>query len=99
MANFNFLGKGLGIVLDNILYMIFQKKNYLILYSTNWPNFIVWLPLLLKILGKMCIAIVCFQGCDIINFEVNPLFLIKPFLCVTKTSRQKFKYLKNGKRF
>ena len=27
------------------------------LYSINWPNFFVWLPLLLEILGNMCIAI------------------------------------------
>ena len=27
------------------------------LYSINWPNFIVWLPLLLEILGNMCIVL------------------------------------------
>ena len=25
------------------------------LYSVNWQNFIIWLPLLLDILGNMCI--------------------------------------------
>ena len=33
--------------------------------------FIVWFPLLFQILGNMCIAIVCFRGCDVINFEIN----------------------------
>ena len=27
----------------------------------------------------MCMAIVCEPGCDVINFEVNLNFLIKPF--------------------
>ena len=28
----------------------------------------------------MCIAIVGKPGCDVMNFEVNLIFLIKPFL-------------------
>ena len=36
----------------------FTTKMFL-LYSINWRNFIVWLPLLLDISGNMCIAIVC----------------------------------------
>ena len=31
----------------------FQRKIFLLLYSTNWPNFIVWLSLLREILGNM----------------------------------------------
>ena len=58
------------------------------LYSINWPNFIVWLPLLLEILGIMCIAIVCFPGGDLINFEINLLYKILIF-----------KYLENEKSF
>ena len=58
----------------------FQKKNsFLMLYFINWPNFIVWLSLLLELFGNTHIAMVCFPGCDIINFEINPIFLIKPF--------------------
>ena len=30
-------------------------------------------------LGIMCIAIVCKPGCDVMNFEVNPILLIRPF--------------------
>ena len=48
----------------------FWRKIFLLLYSINWPNFIVWLHLLCEILGNMCIEIVCKPGCDVMNFEV-----------------------------
>ena len=32
----------------------------------------------------MCIAIVCFPGCDIKTFEINLLFLTKLFLYMAK---------------
>ena len=41
----------------------------------------------------MCIAIVCYRGCDVMKFEINLIFLIKPFLYMTKKSRHKLKYL------
>ena len=68
----------------------FWKKIFLLLYSMNWLDFIACLPLLCEISGNMCIAIVCKPGCDAMNFEVNPIFLIKPFFLhdqkvVTKT--------------
>ena len=37
------------------------------------------LPLLCEILGNMSIAIVCKPSCAVMNFEVNLIFLIKPF--------------------
>ena len=37
----------------------FKKDVFLVIYSINWPNFIVWLPLLREIMPKMCIVIVC----------------------------------------
>ena len=49
------------------------------LYSINWPSFIVWLHLVRGMLGKMCIAIVCQPGCDVMSFGVNTIFLIKAF--------------------
>ena len=49
------------------------------LFSINWPNFIVWLPLLLEILGKICVIIICCPVCDIINIEINLSFFIKRF--------------------
>ena len=69
------------------------------LYFINWPNFIVWLPSLLEILGNMYITIVSFPSRDIVNFENNLIFLINLFFYMTKTSWQKFKYLENEKSF
>ena len=60
--------------------------------------YIAWL-LLLEILGNMCIVIICCPVCDVINFEINQSFLIKPFFFITKMSGQKCKYLKNEKSF
>ena len=59
MLNFDVLDKGLGKVSAAHFVHDFSTKIFLKLYSINRPNFIVWLPLLLEILGNMCIAIVC----------------------------------------
>ena len=51
------------------------------LYSFNWPIIIAWLPLLLEILGNMCVAIVCYPGSDVMDFEIIILiFLTELFL-------------------
>ena len=52
---------------------------FAMLYSINWPKFIVWFPLLLKVLDNMCIAIFGFPGCGAITFEINLIFFIKLF--------------------
>ena len=57
----------------------FLKKLFLLLYSINWPNFVFWWSLLCEIFGNMCIVIGCYPGCNVINFEINPTFLIKLF--------------------
>ena len=77
MINFDILEKGLGIISSAYFVYDFSRIMFHMLYSINSPNSIVWLPLLLEILGYMCIAIVCLQGCDVINFENNLIFLIK----------------------
>ena len=77
--NFDFLDKGLGIASPAHFVHDFSIKMFLVLYSINWPNFIAWLPLLLDILGNMCIAIICFPGCDVMDFEINIIFRIEPF--------------------
>ena len=59
----------------------------------------VWLPLLVKTLGNMCITTACYPGFDVINFEIKLIFLINSFIYMTKKSRQKFKYLENRKSF
>ena len=49
----------------------------------------------LVLLGNMCIVIVCFPDCDVINFGINLIFPIKPLFYLTKKSRQKFEHLEN----
>ena len=99
ILDFNFLQKGLEIVwIVSPLHFEhdFLRKMFLMLYSIKWPNFIAQFSLRLEIL---CIENAFFSGCDVINFEVNLLILIKPFFYLTKKSRQKFKYLENEKSF
>ena len=79
MLNFDFLDKDLGIVSPAHFVYDFSTKMFLMLYSINWPNFIAWLPFFLEILGNVCIAIVCYTGCDVMDFEINIIFLIGPF--------------------
>ena len=69
------------------------------LYSINWPNLIVWLPLLLVILGNVFIVIICYPVFDVINFEINLSFFIKQFFYIIKNLGQKLTYLKNEKSF
>ena len=45
----------------------------------------------------MCIAIVGFPACDALDFEINLIFLIKPFFYMAKQSRQNVKYLEGEK--
>ena len=54
-----FFRKGYGIVSPPNFVYDFSTKMFLMLYSINSPNFIVWLPLPLEILGNVCIAAVC----------------------------------------
>ena len=58
MLNFDILDEVQGTVSPVLFVYDFSTKMFLVLYSINGPNFIVWLSLLLKILGNMCIAIV-----------------------------------------
>ena len=75
-------------VLQLILCMIFQKKCVTCYVLSNEFH---CLSLLFEILGNVCMAIVCFPGCNVINFEIK--FLIKPFSYITENLRQKLKYL------
>ena len=77
----------------------FWRKMFVMLYPTNWLNFIVWLLLLLEILGNMSILIICCLVCDTINFEKKLNFFIIPFYYMFKKLGQKCKYLKTEKRF
>ena len=84
---------------SNIFCVWFSKKNISQVYSINWPHFIVWLPLLLDVLGNMDIVIIFCLVFEVIIFEINRRFLIKPLFCITKKSGQKCKYLKDEKSF
>ena len=101
-----FLRKGSENSFSTIFCVWFLRNMFLMLYSTNWPNFIVWMPLILDILGNMCFPIVCFPGCGVyililaLSFKLpNLILFIKPFFCMTEKSRPKFKYLDKKKSF
>ena len=103
-AQFWFFRKGPGTIFSTYFFFWdFSRKIFFRLYSINWPHFIAWLPLLFKILDHMCITIVCFPGCDVCflgyNFEVNLIFLIKPFFYMTKNSWQTFNGPEDEKAF
>ena len=99
MLNFDSLEKGPGKVSSHIVHS-FSWKMFFMLYSLNWQNyFIAWSYLPLEILGNICIAVVCFPGCDETKFEINLVFLIKLYFYMTRKLRQKFKHLGNEKSF
>ena len=56
----------------------FWRKIFLTLQSINWLDFAFWLRFLYEILGNMCIIIVYFPVCEVINFEI--IFLSRAFL-------------------
>ena len=58
----------------------FQRKIFHTLYSINSSKFIVWFPFVRKILGNLCIVIVCYPGCDVIDFATNLKNLVKPLV-------------------
>ena len=55
--------------------------------------------LLLDVLDNICIITICCPACDVIYFEFNCSFLIKPFSYITKKSEQKCKCLDIKKSF
>ena len=78
MLHFDVFKKNSGIVSPSCFVYVFSRKIFLVLYSLTWPIFFFWLLLLLQIFDNIYIAIVCFTGCDVINFGVNLNFLTKP---------------------
>ena len=94
-----FFIRGSGTTFSTTFCARFFKKLLSMLYYINWPNFIVWLPFLLEILDNICIVIICSPVCDVINFEINHSFLIKPIFYIKKKLGQKCKDLKNEKSF
>ena len=76
---FQKINKGLELVCLSHFLQKFWRKLFLLLYCINRPRFIVWLPLLREISANMCIATVCEPGYDVMNLEVNLIFLIRSF--------------------
>ena len=99
MLNFDLLEKDLGIVSPPHFVPDISKKMFLMLYSINWPILIAWLFLLLEILINMCIAIVCFPRFDVINLEIELIFLIKSLFYMNKESRQILNILRTKRAF
>ena len=99
VLNFFFLEKGLGILSPQHLEYDFSRKISLMSYSINCPNFFVWLPLLLEILDIMCIAIVCFPGCDVINFKLTLSFLWSRFSTCPKIQDKNWNILTTDRAF
>ena len=61
----------------------FWKKIFLVLNSISWSLFIAWFSLFVEILDSMCIVIICYPLCDVINFEVKLNFFIRLFFYMT----------------
>ena len=60
--------------------MIFQEKCFsFYILLTGWYIHCPIALLLLEVLVHMCIAIVCFSRCDVMNFKINLIFPIKSF--------------------
>ena len=78
-----------------IFSIILEEKKLSMLYSINWSNFIVSLPLRLEIFGNMYIDYdyICYPVYEVINFEIYLSFFIKPFPYSTKKSGQEFNIL------
>ena len=73
--------------------MIFEEQIFFELCFIKRPNFLTGLPLLLEILGSICIVIIYCPVCEVMNFEIIHSFIINPFFYVTKNSRKNFMYL------
>ena len=72
---------------------------FLMLHSINWPNFIIWLHLLLEILGNICIVIVCWEGCDVMKFEWALSFLSSRFATWWKSHDKNLNILRGKRAF
>ena len=77
----------------------FLKKIVSYLHSIKWPKFIICLSFLVEILGSMCIVIICYSGCQVINFEVNLIFPVIHLFTRPKTQDKNLKILKTKRVF
>ena len=95
-GKFLFFGKGSGTSFSTAFCVWFLKKNtsHVIFYQLT-KRF----PLPPEILINICIAIVCELGCDAVNFEINLIFLIKPFSTRPKSQDENLNILRTKRGF
>ena len=80
---FGSLQLGHTIKTNCIKFQTVDPKIFLILNFRNGPGTSFFTKFI-------CIVIICFPVCDVINFENNISFLNKLFFLMTKKARQKF---------
>ena len=92
------LDKCLGLV--SLMHFVSDFSRVLsVLYSINWPNFIVWLPVFCEILSNIIIVIICFQDYDLINLDIDLNFLITSFSCIIKSQDKNLNIFKTKRVF
>ena len=99
-AQFGFFRKGSGNSFPPHLfppYVWFLRKMFVMLCSINWLIFVVWLLYVLRY-WTICVLKLFLISLWRRKFWNWAIFLIKPFLCMTKKSRQE-KYFDNEKSF
>ena len=69
--------------------MIFEEEYFCCYILLSDQVSMCGLPLLHEMLSIKYIVIVCEAGCDIKNFEINLIFLIKPFLLYDQNVKTK----------
>ena len=73
---------------------IWNKKDILHVIFYQLAKYHYLIPLLLGILGNICIVIICFPICDVIKFEINPSVLTKTFPIWSKSHNKNINILK-----
>ena len=81
MLDFDFIEKGLGIVFPPHFVHDFSRKMFLVLYSINWPNFNVWLSLLLEICTSYRTVSSAIWHIFRVKFPVRFLIKFRTFWC------------------
>ena len=87
--------KGSGSNLPALFYALFLEKSFSLIIYHYLKHFI----LLLSLLGNRFSVIVSQPCCEIVDFEIDLIFLFKTFFLHDQKSRQKFEYLDNEKNF
>ena len=99
MFNFNFSEKGLGLVsLPHFVYD-FSRKMFLKLHSINWPNFIVWLPLLLQYWAISVLQLFVNQTVTSQNLKLILSFLSSRFAAWPKSQDKNLNILRTKRAF